>query len=492
MTSRIIATPTHLAPQYDIVIVGAGPAGMAAACRAARSGLKILVLDENHAPGGQIYRAVTIASAGTEAILGPDYGKGRTLADAFLQADIDYAPQAKVWSIASAEKPFMALSSQPVGLLEVCLSQGGVARALTARHIILATGAQERPFPIPGWTLPGVMPAGAAQIALKAHGLVPSGRVVLAGTGPLLYLLASQLLKAGVKITALLDTTPKRNWLRAARHLPDFLRSAYAGKGLGLLRHVRRHVRVVRGVHGLRADGDTQCRLVTYQRGRRLPEIVETDLLLLHQGVVPATNLAMSCGCAHLWSDEQCAWTADCDAWGQSSVPGISIAGDGASIIGADAAAARGALAALGAMHSLGSITAHDRQEQALEPQAAFARAARGRSFIEAMYRPADTFRAPRDNSTIICRCEEVTAGQIRAATALGAQGPNQLKSFTRCGMGPCQGRMCGLTVTEIMASERGCSPARIGTYSIRAPVKPVTLAELASLSSNVEDGGAV
>jgi NADPH-dependent 2,4-dienoyl-CoA reductase/sulfur reductase-like enzyme len=481
MTARMILQPAGLATRYDIAVIGAGPAGMAAAATAAETGASVLVIDEGASPGGQIFRAVTTAPPQIAAVLGADYTSGKVQAERFLASGIDYAGSATVWSLAPDERATMATS----GLFEICLSQHGVSRAVVARHVILATGAQERPFPIPGWTLPGVMSAGAAQIALKTSGLVPSGRVVLAGTGPLLYLLASQLLAAKVKPVALLDTTPALNWLRAARFLPDFLRSPYLGKGLKLLRSVRRGMRVVRGVNHVRADGNGRLGLVTFSRGRRLAETIEADLLLLHQGVVPATNLAMSAGVKHHWSAEQCAWLPDCDGWGNSSVPGLSMTGDGAGIAGSEAATARGQLAALGALHLLGLLDETARGRQAAPARAALERARQGRRFLDALYRPAGHFRAPKDDATIICRCEEVTAGQVRAAVALGAQGPNQLKSFTRAGMGSCQGRMCGLTVTEIMASERRVSPSRIGSLTIRTPVKPVTLAELAGMSSS-------
>jgi NADPH-dependent 2,4-dienoyl-CoA reductase/sulfur reductase-like enzyme len=484
MTARLIDTPARLASHYDIVVVGAGPAGMAAAAMAA-SGASVLVIDEGVSPGGQIYRSVTRTPTGVTALMGTDYHAGKTRAQAFLAADIDYAAAASVWSISPDESGSASPRSDMPELFEVCLSQGGVARAIRARRIIIATGAQERPFPVPGWTLPGVMTAGAAQIALKTAGLVPSGRVVLAGSGPLLYLLASQLVAAGVTPTALLDTTPGMNWLKASPYLLDFLRSPYLGKGMRLLRQVRRGMRVVRGINHLRADGDGALKLVSFSRGRRLPETIEADLLLLHQGVVPATSLAMSIGVKHDWSSEQCCWLPVCDGWGRSSVPGIVMTGDGAGIAGAEAASARGGIAALGVLHDIGALEAAERDRQARPSRMALERARQGRRFLDALYRPADRFRIPPDDGTIICRCEEVTAGQVRAATALGAQGPNQLKSFTRAGMGPCQGRMCGLTVTEIMAAERRMTQSRIGCLKIRTPIKPVTLAELASMSSS-------
>ncbi len=112
---------------------------------------------------------------------------------------------------------------------------------------------------------------------------------------------------------------------------------------------------------------------------------------------------------------------------------------------------------------------------------AALAKAQRGRRFIDLLYRPAPAFRLP-EGETLVCRCEEVTTRQVLDAVALGCQGPNQIKSFLRCGMGPCQGRLCGLTVTELIARARGVPPDEVGYYRLRPPVKPITLAELASL----------
>ncbi len=134
---------------------------------------------------------------------------------------------------------------------------------IEAGRVIIATGSQERPFPIPGWTLPGVMTAGAAQTALKAQGLVASGRTVLAGGGPLLWLLAAQTLRAGGKIDAILDTTPRRNWLQAMFHLPDFALSPYFAKGLALLKEVRAKVPIHRA-DTIEAVGTDRVREVVF------------------------------------------------------------------------------------------------------------------------------------------------------------------------------------------------------------------------------------
>jgi bacterioferritin-associated ferredoxin len=375
--------------------------------------------------------------------------------------------------------------------VELGLSIDGAARVVRARRVILATGALERPMPIPGWTLPGVMTVGAAQILLKTGGLVAERPIVLAGSGPLLWLFARQHLAAGGRIAALLDTTPRDTLGRALAHLPAFLRSPYAAKGLRLLATVRARVHVVSGVTALRAEGGTSVEAVVFRRGDGAEQRLATDLLLLHQGVVPQLNLALAARVAPVWDDAQRCFRPAVDAWGATAVDGVAIAGDGAGIAGAEAAVWHGRIAALDVACRLGRIDRAARDHAAGPERTMLARWTRGRAFLDARYRPADAFVVPAD-ATVVCRCEEVTARQVRDAVALGAAGPNQMKAFLRCGMGPCQGRLCGLTVSELIAAARGVSPAEVGHYRLRPPVKPITVGELASLPKSRAAIGAV
>jgi bacterioferritin-associated ferredoxin len=324
------------------------------------------------------------------------------------------------------------------------------------------------------------MSCGAAQILLTSSGLAARGPVVLAGTGPLFWLIAAQYLRAGAPIAALLDTTPRENWTAALPHLPAFLASPYLAKGWRLLREVRRRVKVIRAA-SLAALGDDRVSEVAWRDSGGAEHRLPVDTLLLHQGVAPNVNLALSIGCEHRWDATQICFRPVLDEWGASTVGGIAIAGDGAGIAGALAAEHRGRLAGLAAAHRLGRIDAVRLEREAATHRAALRREERGRPFLDLLYRPADALRNP-EGDTIVCRCEEVTARQVLEAAALGCPGPNQLKSFLRCGMGPCQGRLCGLTVSELLAKARGISPAAIGYYRLRPPVKPITLEELASL----------
>ncbi|HSR79776.1 MAG TPA: NAD(P)/FAD-dependent oxidoreductase [Hyphomicrobiaceae bacterium] len=454
------------ADTYDVAVVGAGPAGLAAAAITAGAELTTLLLDENPTPGGQIYRAITTTPLKERSLLGGDYWAGAALVAETKASGAEIVQGATVWSLDATR--------------ELAASWAGTSRFIKARRVILATGALERPFPIPGWTLPGVMTAGALQTLLKCSGLVPDGRLVLAGTGPLLWLLAAQLLRAGARIEALLDTAPSANYLRALPHVPAFALSRYLARGVALRREVARRVEVVRGVTGLRAEGQGALATIAFKTGsgeRRLA----ADVLALHQGVVPNVNLAMAAGIAHRWHPVQLCWVPVLDATGNSGIDGIALAGDGAGIGGALAAEAQGRLAGWAAVAAVAPERLARLPDRQLLEQA-LARSVRGRAFLDQLFAPPRWSRLP-EGDTIVCRCEEVTAAQLLEAVGMGAMGPNQAKAFLRCGMGPCQGRLCGLTVTELISKTRGVAPAEVGHFRLRPPVKPITLAELAAMA---------
>jgi NADPH-dependent 2,4-dienoyl-CoA reductase/sulfur reductase-like enzyme len=460
-----LASIADLRDGYDIVVIGAGPAGMAAAAEAGGRGLAVLLLDENPEPGGQIYRAMTTSPVWAQPPLRETFTAGNNLLAAFESTDVEYVSQATVWHLDSE--------------LTVSVSRDGKARSLNARRVIVATGALERPMPVPGWTLPGVMTVGGAQTLLKAHGLVPGGRVVLAGTGPLIFLYAAQCIDMGRPPTLVLDTAPRSNWMAALAHLPAFLASTYVVKGLSLMARVRRAVRVIAGVSALSIEDHGGVLRIVWPGGT-----ADADHVLLHQGVVPHDNLIRAAGCAVAWNAAQACFAPVTDQWGDSTVAGIGIAGDGAGIEGADAAAAGGRIVALAALHALGVIDVAMRDAAAVAHRRMRDRSLRGRRFLDALYLPAPGFRAAAP-SAIACRCEEVTGADIRAVASRGAIGPNQAKTFLRCGMGPCQGRLCGLTIVETLAAARGVAPDVIGPLRIRSPIKPVTLAEIASMASS-------
>lgn len=453
----------------DLLIIGAGPAGMSAAIEARRHGLSVAVLDEQRSPGGQIYRHIGDSDPQRLAILGADYQAGLALSDAFVACGAQYIAGAAVWQVTPDKQVHYLVDGQ--------------ARVLQAHRLLIATGAYERPMPIPGWTLPGVMSAGAGQILLKSAALLPTAPVILAGCGPLLYLLAAQYLRAGIPLAALVDTAGHADLLRAWRQLPAALRGwRDLLKGLGLLAELRRAgIRHYRAARDLAIEGEGQAWALCFSSGgvaRRIP----ATLILLHQGVVPNTQISWSLRLQHHWHAEQLCWSAERDAWGETSLPGIFIAGDGGAIGGALAAQQQGRLAALAVAGQLQRLAPAVVADLAKPCRRALARHLAARPLLDVLYRPPLAHRVPED-AVILCRCEEVTAGQVRSQVDLGCLGPNQTKAFGRCGMGPCQGRLCGLSVTEVIAERRGVSPQQVGYYRIRSPLKPISLTQLAGES---------
>jgi len=251
------------------------------------------------------------------------------------------------------------------------------------------------------------------------------------------------------------------------------------------MREVRRHVPVIRHVTALSAEGEGRLSSVRWRCASGQTGELAAQNLLLHQGVVPQTNLAMSVGVSHRWDDEQLCWLPELDAYGRSSVAGIFLAGDNAGIGGGWLARERGRLAAIAAIRDLvGPLSAVASDASEREVRRAAGAHQLGRAFLDRYFAATETFRIPEGN-TVVCRCEEVSADQVREAVRLGCEGPNQMKAFLRCGMGACQGRLCNLTVTELIARERRVPPQEVGTYRVRPPVKPIRLSALAALSND-------
>jgi thioredoxin reductase/bacterioferritin-associated ferredoxin len=457
---------------YDLIIIGAGPAGMAAALEATGHGLRVLVLGEQKLPGGQMYRSLEQTSKGMQKLLGSSYYNGRALLGEFRQCPAEYIPGAAVWQV------------EQDGSL--CYLADGEARQVTAKRILIASGARERPVPIPGWTLPGVMAATASDVLLKSHSIVPFSNIVLAGNGPLLFLTADRLIQAGADLKAVLDTTPPGNLKKALPCLPKALLGAqYLLKGLAFKWRLKQNsIPVLGDISNLEAVGSDSLQAVRFSSGGAAKEI-QADTLLLHNGVVPDTQITASLQCELGWDEIQRYWRPVLDDWGNTSLDRVAVAGDAAGISGGAAAALAGRIAALHAAYVLGKLTRQERNRKAVPLRRRLILERSVRPFLDRLFSPAAQLLVPQNDQTIVCRCEEISAGQIRQALKLGALGPNQLKTQTRAGMGPCQGRMCGLVISEMIAAHHGIEVKEVGYLRVRPPLKPITLDQLASVELN-------
>jgi len=464
--------------QVEVLVLGAGPAGMKAAIEACKHGVDVMLVDEQPTPGGQIWRAVEqSAQKNLNEVLGADYCAGLHVAQAFRQSRVNYQPLTQVWQIEAEQDGW-----------QVYMSHEGRAHTVFAKKIILATGAQERPMPFPGWTLPGVLTVGAAQIALKTSAEIPAEPVWIAGSGPLVLLYIHQLLQAGGEVAGWIDTSPPPKIGHKLPLLFGALGSWRAiQKGRRWLKAIQAHgVPIYKNTKGFQALGEEKLQQIQIQQADGRTEIFPASVLLLHDGVIPSIHVTESIGCEHEWCAQQQCFKPKLDDWYQTTLPGVYVAGDGAGILGAEAALVQGQLVGLGVAQKLGHLSQEQAQPQLQQLEKYLHKERQLRKLLDALYPPRVDYQALADE-TIVCRCEELTAADIRAVLSLGTPGPNQVKSLTRAGMGPCQGRQCGYTVSGLIAAAQNKTIKEVGFYRVRPPLKPLTLGMLASLDEDAK-----
>ncbi|NKQ57706.1 FAD-dependent oxidoreductase [Amycolatopsis sp. K13G38] len=452
----------------ELLVVGAGPAGMAAALAAHRLGATVTVLDENTRPGGQIYRQPLTAEALSARGSDPKARAGQAMVDAFTEAGIRYVPETVCWG------------ASPPRRVQV-FTEGPGTRDIHARSVILATGAYERPVPFPGWTLPGVMTAGGAQVFLKSQGIVPGRRFLLAGSGPLQFALAAQLVKAGARVEAVVDVT--RPWSRQTlAGLPGL--AAYPAvirEAAGLIKTLTRaRVPVIWGAGMRRALGTTQVEVAeiggvdgdwrpTGDRVRRFT----VDTVCLGYGFVPSTELATLLRCELRHDLFAGGWVPSKAETMETSQELVYAAGDGSGIGGSVVAELEGEIAGISAALRLGY--GRGDEEVLLRRAKLQATLRRMRRFTRALGRvmtPKEGVGEWLTGETVVCRCEEVRDSDIRAAIDQGACGLRGVKLRTRAGMGLCQARMCAPAIAAAYGEAFGGGPAAPPRPQI--PIKPV------------------
>lgn len=459
--------------ETDVAIVGAGPAGLAAAREASQAGAKVVLIDQYLRPGGQYFRQLPPGFTGNGR---PDWGedeeKGRRLLEGTTSEGIELLTDTVVFSI--------------YGDKTLALARQDHFFQLRAQKLILATGAYERPVPFPGWTLPGVLSAGAMQTLVKIQRVLPGRRIVVAGAGPLLYVVAAMLVDAGAEVGAVVDAARLRGgWRQIPRlwhHWQPLLR------GMEYLKQLRdAGVPVLTGHTILRAEGEGKVQRAVIvevdNEWRTVPgteRSYDLDALCVSFGFLPSTELARLAGCDVVYRPELGGFVPEHNQEMETSLAGVFVAGEVAGIGGAGIAMVQGRIAGLAAARQLGRIDANAAEKQSAAARKELAGLEKFREAMTEMVGLRPGIWDLMQDDTIVCRCHEVTKAELREAARASTLSAREVKLRTWAGMGPCQGRFCADVILHIMAEEKGVAIDQIPTPRVRPPVHTVPLAALA------------
>jgi NADPH-dependent 2,4-dienoyl-CoA reductase/sulfur reductase-like enzyme len=462
-----MSTPANSAKAPRIVVVGTGPAGVRAAQALVQAGLRPTVVDEGRRDGGQIYRRQPEGfKRSYQKLYGTEAGKAQALHSDFdaLRSQIDYLSNTLAWNVTDHA---------------LHVVQAGEPQTLEFDALLVCSGATDRLMPVPGWHRAGCYSLGASQIALKAQACAIGQRVVFLGSGPLLYLVASQYQQAGAQVAAVLDTAP------AAKSWPALLgllaRPKLALRGLGLIRGLRRAgVTVLQGVTPVAIDGDDDLGVQAVRVRDTAGQVhsFECDAVGLGWHLRAETQLADLARCSFDFEPVSRQWLPRTDADGRSSSSGIYLAGDGVRILGADGAEAAGRLVALAALADLGHAPGHATYKaESPKLRRTLAQMDKFRIGLARAFPWPHAHAAALPDEAVVCRCEAVTAGELRrCAHEMHSQEVNRAKAFSRVGMGRCQGRFCGHASAEIVAHACAIPVEQVGRLRSQAPVKPIMM----------------
>ncbi|GAA4558333.1 FAD/NAD(P)-dependent oxidoreductase [Planotetraspora kaengkrachanensis] len=489
---------------YDVAVVGAGPAGLAAAVESAAAGLGVVLIDAAGQPGGQYWRHYDENHARPDDRRGHHglrtFTRLRERLDVLIGAGrIRYLPGHQVWLITRGEGGEFTLRLTPT-TSPATDGTDGLSRAETARALILCPGGYDRQLPVPGWDLPGVMAAGGAQALLKGHRTLAGRRAVVAGTGPFLLPVATGLARAGAGVAAVVEANGTLGWLR-----DPVGTMSVPGKGVEALQYAalmaRHRVPYRRGTVIREILGEGRVEAVRIARVDRADgrlagpeEEIAADLVALGWGFTPSLELPLMLG-AQTRRDVDGSLVVVVDDLQRSTVGGVYVAGEATGVGGAALAVAEGRLSAVALAVALRRAPESSREAVTAVIRRLRGEIRRGRRFAAAMHR---AYPVPvawtrwLTGSTLVCRCEEVSYGDlVRACRDLGAQDARTLKMLARPGMGWCQGRVCGFATAEIAAclNRRETTAEDLRPLSTRSLAVPVTLGELAALADDAPGG---
>ncbi len=455
--------------ETEIAIVGAGPAGLSAALQASLTGARVTIIDEYHRSGGQYFKQPPAAFKLLDrSAMGRDYQAGQELLRRIEQGSVQLLTDTLVWA---AFDP---------GVLDIY--REGRAQRLRAERIIIATGAYDRPVAFPGWTLPGVMTAGAAQTLVKSQWVLPGKRVLLAGSGPFLLPVAAQLVRGGAKVVGLLEASRAADWFNRVpamwRHLDKLSESLDYLRPLLKARVPMRYGWTVFEARG--KDRVEQAIIGQLDRyGRPImgtQQLLDVDAVCTGFGFIPSLQLPRLLGCESRWDDELVAWVSVCDENQRSTVSTVFVAGETTGVGGHDVAMEEGAIAGVRAAQDLGKIGSGEADSWLGKVRSGLARHREFSSYLNRTFSYKWGLMDLVRDDTILCRCEEVTAGDVARTAREWGGNLRTIKQLTRAGMGPCQGRICGPLVAQVAARESGKTMQEIGVDTPRPPIKPIPI----------------
>ncbi|MDV6250536.1 NAD(P)/FAD-dependent oxidoreductase [Vibrio sp. EA2] len=455
--------------QYDVVIVGSGLAGMAAAKEFANLGIRYLVVEENRHLGGQLIRKQP-GQPPLDKFQDKVKKAGFQLVDDFAE-NTNILRNSRILGIFGDQNIYLEDAQGKTHLIE-------------SRFILLATGGREKFMPFKGWTLPGVISFGGCQVMMKSSGILPGKNTVIAGGGPLLYVLSGQILRHGGKIPLILDRSSMIDKMKFLKLMPP--QWSKIGQVVQDMSTITRHFTPMHSQHAVvEARGDGQLEEVVYAKldkhGKFIPDTehtVSADSLAIGQGLVANTELASGAGCDVRYSDQLGGWIVATDSRLKTSKDSIYAAGEITGIGGGEQSLREGELAALVIAEQLGHLS--DATETRIKQLQHFRSSQLGfNKFISELSSvPTPAWEDVADD-TVICRCEDITMGDIRKAMELGLDSVSLLKRGTRIGMGRCQGRTCSPILNDILTANNLTATST----SVRFPVKPVNLISLESFS---------
>ena len=473
----------------EVAIVGGGPGGLAAAACLAEYGIPATLIDEQPDTGGQFLRRPPKNFKVARWLQGPLYRNAKALLERVDQTpSLDRRLECTIYGIT----PSACDDGEACFKLWIGDKEG--QRLLFARKVIVATGACELAIAFPGWTLAGVMGAGAVQTFLKSQQILPGTRFVLAGSHPLQLIVADQILNAGGEIAMLAFSQSRRRLFRelvAGVHLIPGNATKFLAPAAILARLTARRIpigfgHVIAHAHG--GDGLEQvslARLGSDGLTRTESEVsVACDTLGICYGFAASGELLRQAGASWRWDQDRGGWLAAVDGTMRTDIPGLYAAGETTGVDGADAAMIKGRLAALACLEDRGEDprinTLIAPQQRRLHRELRFAR------FLRKLAAPPwPALDAAATAGTPICRCEGVTKGDIESA--LGSTTPpgeaNALKLATRAGMGLCQGRLCGAAIARLVCRASGEGAVPNPPLTARLPAKPARIGSIATLA---------